>query len=106
MLDENAATLEAADRLLSSSAENLTGLQEISYDRALALSRLGRNDEAEAAWALLAASPEDEYGARAAVSLAESQLRSGNAEKARHGRRPHKRQSAPRLLARTRIYSA
>ncbi len=83
MLDENATALEAADRLLSSSAENLTGLQEISYDRALALSRLGRNDEAEAAWALLAASPEDEYGARAAVSLAESQLRSGNAEKAR-----------------------
>ena len=83
MLDENATALEAADRLLSSSAENLTGLQEISYDRALALSRLGRNDEAEAAWALLAASPEEEYGARAAVSLAESQLRSGNAEKAR-----------------------
>ncbi len=83
MLDENATALEAADRLLSSSAENLTGLQEISYDRALALSRLGRNDEAETAWALLAASPEEEYGARAAVSLAESQLRSGNAEKAR-----------------------
>ncbi|MDE5920498.1 MAG: tetratricopeptide repeat protein [Paramuribaculum sp.] len=83
MLDENATALEAADRLLASSAENLTGLPEISYDRALALSRLGRNDEAEAAWTLLAANPEEEYGARAAVSLAESQLKSGNAEKAR-----------------------
>ena len=83
MLDENAMALQAADQLLASSAENLTGMPEVAYDRALALSRLGRTAEAEKAWSALAANPEEEYGARAAVSLAESQLAAGHADKAR-----------------------
>ena len=83
MLDENATALQAADQLLASSAENLTGMPEVAYDRALALSRLGRTAEAEKAWSALAANPEEEYGARAAVSLAESQLAAGHADKAR-----------------------
>lgn len=75
--------LDAADKLLATSAAGLAETNEVRFTRALALSRLGRTQEAVEIWSALAEDPADIYGSRSAVSLAETYLAAGDSDKAR-----------------------
>lgn len=84
-LGRNAEALEAADRLLASTAaaDAADATDEIRFTRARALAGLGRTDEAMEAWRSLAANPTALYGSMSAVSLAETMLTRGDAAGAR-----------------------
>lgn len=81
-MKENGEVIEIADAMLSSSAGNQTNLSEIKYSKALALSRTGDNDKAEEIWKELAANPAEIFGAKSAVTLAESLVAGGRSEEA------------------------
>ena len=68
--------LVATDKLKTSSAAT-ADLPEIRYCEARALERLGRRQEAHSIWRELSADPNTLFGARSAVSLAQSLLDSG-----------------------------
>lgn len=68
-LGHNADVVAAADRLLASSAGGNADINEVKYLRASALDALGKSDGAVKEWTELAASPDNLYGARAAVDL-------------------------------------
>lgn len=85
-LKRSQPAVEAADRLLGSSAAGETDIAEIRFLRGVALEQLGRHDEAETAWTdVITASPDDIYGARSAVALAEARLHRGHLTQARDG---------------------
>jgi TolA-binding protein len=82
-LGNDAQVIEAADALLSSSATPQSGISEIQFSKALALSRSGNAAEARDIWKRLSADVADVYGSKSAVALAENLLESGNPEAAR-----------------------
>lgn len=70
--------LEAADRILASTASGSADRNEVLLARGLALDRLGRHDEAYAQWdELIATAPDDISSARASVARASSMLKEG-----------------------------
>lgn len=69
-----AEAVDVTDKILGSSAAGAGVTDEVKYDRALALDRLGKHDEADEIWRTLAANPQSVYGAKSAVYLGESLL--------------------------------
>lgn len=68
--------LEAADRLLSTTAAGAVDRNEVLLSRGIALEQMGRYDEAYEQWnELVQVAPDDVSSARAAVLRAESMLR-------------------------------
>lgn len=67
--------LVATDKLRSSSTGNAQSLlPEIKFSEAMALDRLGRQEEAYKTWSEISGDANNIFGARAAVAMAESQL--------------------------------
>lgn len=72
-LGRNDVALDAADRILASTATGSADRNEVLMLRGLALDRLGRHDEADVQWEeLIKADPDDINAARAAVERATS----------------------------------
>lgn len=72
-LGRNDVALDAADRILASTATGSADRNEVLMLRGLALDRLGRHDEADVQWEeLIKAAPDDINAARAAVERATS----------------------------------
>ncbi|MDE7024619.1 MAG: tetratricopeptide repeat protein [Paramuribaculum sp.] len=67
--------LLATDKLLGTSASGGASLNEIEFNRALALDRTGNHDDAYKIWQDLAKTPESDYGAMSAVYLGESLMK-------------------------------
>lgn len=82
-LAEYPTVIAAADKLLSSSATTLTEATEVKFTRALALDKTGSSAEAVKTWKELSKNPDDLYGSRAAVALAEAYLAAGDTKNAR-----------------------
>lgn len=82
-LGEYKTALEAADKLLASSATTLTEAPEVRFTRAVALEKNGNRAEAIREWTELAKTPDDLYGSRSAVALAETYLAEGDTKRAR-----------------------
>ncbi len=82
-LERYAEALSAADALLAGSGLKSDETMLVKFKRGLALSKLGRTDEAERQWAETADNVDDINGSRSAVYLAQSQLDRGDARKAR-----------------------
>lgn len=70
-------TIEAADKLLESSAQGAAGLKEVSFTKALALHDLKRDDEAAEIWSTLAEDIESLHGTKSCYYLAQLQADSG-----------------------------
>lgn len=82
-LGRNEDVIEVTEQLTSTGSPS-TPRNQINFYRALALDRQGENlAESDRLWSELAANPSDLYGSMAAVYLAESQLKRGQAEDAR-----------------------
>lgn len=71
--------LEVSERLKASTGLGLNEQKETSYLHAVALYGAGRKNEAMTQWEALAKTPENIFGSKAAVALAEAQLSSGRA---------------------------
>lgn len=74
--------LDAANKLLGTSAAGDGATSEIKYMRGLALEQTGRTMEAQQEWSTLSENVDDEYGSRSAVKLGESLLSQGKVEEA------------------------
>ena len=82
-LSRSEEALEAADRILASTAAGTPDRNEVLMTRGLALDRLGRHDEAYAQWdELIKAAPDDISAARAAVARSASMLGQGRTAEA------------------------
>ncbi|MDE6459542.1 MAG: tetratricopeptide repeat protein, partial [Paramuribaculum sp.] len=81
-MGEDNEVIEVADALLSTSAGSQSSISEIKYSKALALSRSGNAEKAREIWRELMVNPAEIYGARSAVSLAESLVADGKSEEA------------------------
>lgn len=75
--------LTVADKILSTSAPGITGLEEVYFSRAEALDAKGDHKGAYKIWSELAETPSDVYGAKSSVFMAQSMLDNGETEKAR-----------------------
>lgn len=69
--------LVATDKLKASTASGSADMPEIKYSEAMAYDRLGRRQDAYAIWGDVAKDPNNVFGARSAVAMAESQLKAG-----------------------------
>lgn len=78
-----ADALAAADRVLQSGVIDDDRKIEATYTKAEAMSRTGRADEARKLWAEFADQTDNEFGARSAYALAQSQLDAGDYAAAR-----------------------
>lgn len=78
-----AEVVDVADRLLGTSTAGSAVVDEVEFDRALALDRLGNHAEADRRWRKLCTVPQSEYGAKSAVYLGESLLKRGKLNEAR-----------------------
>lgn len=76
-------TLLATDKLLGTSAAGGGTMNEVEFDRALALDRTGHHTEADKIWRRLAKEPESVYGVKSAVYLGESLMQRGKLSEAR-----------------------
>lgn len=81
-LGYGADVLEAAARILESSSVGSAEKREASFDKAMALSALGRENEAAEIWDELAADMGDLYGAKAAYYRAQRHFDAGKTEQA------------------------
>lgn len=83
-LERSDVALEAADRILASTAAGTSNRNEVLWSRGLALERLGRHDEAYSQWdELITAAPDDISASKAAVARAASMLEQGRTADAR-----------------------
>lgn len=81
-LGDYSTVIEAADKLLGSSATGGNELSEIHFTHAQALYNLGRVDEADKEWSQLARDLDDLYGAKSAYYMAQGQFDRGLVDKA------------------------
>lgn len=82
-LDRWAELADVTDRLLATSSAGGAMVDEVEFNRALALDRLGNYADADRLWRSIAASPQSEYGAKSAVYLGESLMKRGKLNEAR-----------------------
>ncbi len=80
---DHAAVIDAADKLLASSAVGAGSRNEVIYSRAYALSQTGRVSDAVNEWEKLAKDTDDLYGAKSAYYLAQHYFDTGATKKAR-----------------------
>lgn len=69
-MGDNERVIEMADKLLASTSLGASGKSETAFTKAMALSDLGRGDEAVAIWSELAADTDDLTGTKSAYYLA------------------------------------
>ncbi|MDE6270797.1 MAG: tetratricopeptide repeat protein [Muribaculaceae bacterium] len=74
--------LRAAAALLASSTLGAENRSEAVYSKGLALAASGRDEEAREMWRSISASTDDQYGVKAAYSLAQSYFDDGNLDEA------------------------
>lgn len=83
-LGKNAETVNAADKLLASTASNSAAdVNEIKFMRGMANNALGNYDKAYADWKELATNTSDLYGAKSAYYLADSMFGRGHVKDAK-----------------------